>query len=354
MLRGRRDSTSGERGISTVVGTGLIVAMVVALSVTTITMFSSLSQAELGKTDPQNIGQYALEIESGGDVLVIRPRATADLGDDTAFELVINGQTIRSWDGTNALQIRCLYPGDSVLIRSENDGRTSIVQQHYFDRMTNCDEFNTFPDKFQHAKIKTENESSYHTHEINDRYAFGLGLDPDGANTFGSGEIVGSNSSIDFGPISMANRWHYVEQYDREVEGLEPPVFVVVMTDNVHMYDRPHPSEHPEINASEEYNWTDAPPDGFVPENTRLSFDVDPDGNMTTSSEDVSEPTNDVFLVFKPGCTESSFKFISEEVSYNNDVYLNDTMIIDNVNTATTGTVFAAPGVKCRGDATWE
>jgi len=63
---------------------------------------------------------------------------------------------------------------------------------------------------------------------------------------------------------------------------------------------------------------------------------------------------NDVFLVFKPGCTESKLKFSNEEVGYNNDVYLNETMIIDTVNTATTGTVFSAPGVKCRGDATWD
>jgi len=53
-------------------------------------------------------------------------------------------------------------------------------------------------------------------------------------------------------------------------------------------------------------------------------------------------------LNFKPGCTESKLKFSNEEVGYNNDVYLNETMIIDTVNTATTGTVFSAPGVRNR------
>jgi hypothetical protein len=116
MSWGSPDRPNGERGISTVAGTGLIVAIVVVLSVTTIALFSSLSQAELGKTDPQNIGQYALEVESdGGDTLVIRPKATADLGEDT--DVYLNGTMII--DNVNAATTGTVFSAPGVKCRGD-------------------------------------------------------------------------------------------------------------------------------------------------------------------------------------------------------------------------------------------
>jgi len=342
-----------ERGVSTVVGATLVVAIVVLLSVATIAMVLALGQSELSKSNPQNIGQYSLDIESeGDDTLVVRPQAATDLGDGTEFGLYINREKITTWDGTEAVEIRCLYPGDYVMIRSEGAERSAVIQEHYFDRTTDCAGFNAFPDKFQHARVKLESESAYDEYEINDRYAFGLALDPKGDHTWSSSDIVGTSNNVDFAPIPLSNRWHYVEQYDREIEGLEPPVFLVVMVDNVHWYNRPEQGLHASISG--EYNWTDAPPDGFVTGNTPASFNIDDDGNVNVISTQASEPTDDVFLVVKPGCDQTRVKFVKELTGFDNDVYFQGSKIIDDVQTTSYPKEITGPGVECRGDATWD
>jgi len=338
-----------ERGVSTVVGAALIVAIVVLLSVVTIMTVTSIGQSQLSKAEVQGVSQHSFDVEvAGEDTLSIRPQSVSSVGEETEFGLYINREKVTTWDGTEAVEIRCLYPGDHVLIRSEGAERSAVIQEHYFDRTTDCAGFNAFPDKFQHARVKLESESAYDEYEINDRYAFGLAIEPNGDSV--AGDATGSKD-MNLGPISLGNEWHYVKQYDREVAGLEPPVFVVVMVDNVHWENAPKASAHPEVDAGDYYNWTDSPPTGLDIGSGAFSV---ADGGSINPTPSGSEPTNDAYLVFKPGCDGSKFVFVDETAGYDNRIYLGGTEIISNTNTATKGTVFSAPGVKCRGDATWD
>jgi len=123
------------------------------------------------------------------------------------------------------------------------------------------------------------------------------------------------------------------------------------MVDNVHWNDVPDPSAHSEVPAGQQYNWTDDPPSGLAPGENSVT--VQSDGTLVTDSSSSTEPTNDVFLVFKPGCEGSRLKFIKNDAGYDNRIYLDGSVIVDDANAATEGQVFTAPGVECRGDASW-
>jgi len=122
------------------------------------------------------------------------------------------------------------------------------------------------------------------------------------------------------------------------------------MVDNVHRNGVPDPSSHASDCGTKSYNWTDTPPSGPNP-------GADPykiTGNSITPIDtSATEPTNDVFLLFKPGCEQSTVKFLKNSAGYNNEVYLDDTLIIPDARDASSGETFTAPGVTCRGDTSW-
>ena len=335
--------TGESRAISPVVGIALMLVIVVLLVSVSLFGFVSLAQSEVESTDAQSLGKYQFTIESGGqDTLVIRPEAVSKYGEDPTFFVRINGNRIHEWNGQDEVEINCLYPGDKVTITTADGSTSGILQTHYFDRTTDCSRFNSFPEKFSYAVVDGDAE------RINDRYAFGLSIVPNGDSV---ATDYNGNNDLNLGPISLSNKWHYVRQYDREVEGLEPPVFVVVMVDNVHWKDVPDPGIHPEVSAGTQYNWTDDPPSGLAIGSN--AYDVAGDGTITTTPSG-SEPTNDVYMVFKPGCERSKLKFVENNAGYSNEIYLEGTRIIDNASDASIeGQTFAAPGVECRGDASW-
>ena len=331
-----------RRGLTQVVGVALLVAIVVLLAGVTVAMTVSLGSDRLDAAAVHDSGKYAFDVEDA-EHLEIQAAHRTGRGADADFQLAINGNAVHEWDGTGTLEVECLYPGDRAVIRTiDDEGHSRLVMDHVIDHATTCPQFNTFPEKFAHAVV---DGTSY---KVNDRYAFGLAIDPNGdavATDYNGGH------DMQLGRISLANRWHYVKLYDREIEGLDPPVFVVVMVDNVHWTDVPNPAAHPSVSAGDRYNWTDDPPAGLTTGADSYRLD---DGHIVTNSSTATEPTNDVFLVFKPGCEASTLKFIEQNAGYANRISLNGTVIIDDASSAAPGQTFTAPGVPCRGDATWD
>lgn len=302
------------------------------------------AQSQVSTTNVLGVGQFDLDIESGDSEVIVRPAAVSDLNSQTAFELYVNDRRLLTWDGTDPVEIRCLYPGDYVTVVARNDESTAVVDEHAFGKITDCDDFNSFPEKFRYAKVQT-GDGSFQPYAVNDRYAFGLAIDPNGPNV---ATDYNGGHDVDVPRISLANEWHYVEQYTRPVAGFEPPVFVAVMVDNVHWTDVPDPS-HPAVPAGTYFDWDDEPPYAVGAD----AFEIDADGTVTPTPAG-SEPTNDVYLAFKPGCEESQFRFVAETAGYANEIYLDDEKIIDDTNAMTDGAVYTAPGVECRGDADWD
>jgi flagellin-like protein len=337
------NATGETRAVSPVVGVALMLVIVVVLVAVSLFGVLSLAESEVESTGAQSLGNYEFTIESGGqDTLVIRPEAVSKYGEDPTFFVRINGNRVHEWNGQDEVEIRCLYPGDKVTITTASSSTSSTLQTHYFDRTTDCSRFNSFPEKFSYAVVDGDAE------RVNDRYAFGLSLVPNGDSV--ATDSNGDND-LNLGKISLSNEWHYVRQYDRDVEGLEPPVFVVVLVDNVHWTDVPDPSAHPEVSAGTQYNWTDDPPGGLAIGSD--AYSVAADGTLTTTPAG-SEPTNDVYMVFKPGCEESTLKFIENNAGYSNEVYLEGARIIDDASDPSIeGQTFTAPGVECRGDTSW-
>jgi hypothetical protein len=61
-----------------------------------------------------------------------------------------------------------------------------------------------------------------------------------------------------------------------------------------------------------------------------------------------SEPTNDVYVVFKPGCQRSSFYYVTKRAGYDNHVLLDgETLFVANGRNQ--GKTFTGPGVTCAG-----
>ncbi|MBX0349534.1 type IV pilin [Halomicroarcula pellucida] len=322
----------GKRGVSPVVGVALLVLIVVLLVTVAGTMATSLGSDALTSATVHSQAQYGAAIDEGSkDTLELRVRGYNQRAPETTFELQINGRVVKHWDGQSSVSLRCVYPGDHIYVASINGETSRKVEEYYVQEPTDCPSYNTFPAKFKYAIVDGT------SHQINERYAFGLAIDPNGEQF--AADYTGSNG-MNLGPISLANPWHHIKMYERPIEGLDPPVFVVVMVDNVHWTAVPSPG----------YNWTDAPPSGLDPGEDAYSIT---DGKITTDSSSSTEPTNDVFLLFKPGCDQSTVVFVKNDAGYDNEIYLEGTKVIDDANSVSPGTVFTAPGVTCRGDASW-
>lgn len=333
--------------MSPLVGVALLIAIVFLLANVVLYMTFFTAEETVSSTNVLGAGQFNLNIESGDREVVVRPQSVSDFDSNAQFVLHINDEEVLTWDGTDPIRVRCLYPGDHVWVTSENDDSSVIADEHYYDKVTDCDDFNSFPEKFQYAKVRTDDAGSWDQYAINERYAFGLAIDP-------NGDAVATDSNGDndenVPKIPLSNKWHYVEVYDtKSVEGFEPPVFVAVMVDNVHWTDVPDPDSHSEVSEGTYYDWDDDPPFDVG----RDSFEV-VDGAVVTYDTSATEPTNDVFLVFKPGCDQSRFKIVAESAGYDNEIYFEDEKIVDNTNDIDTDKVYTASGVKCRGDTSWD
>jgi hypothetical protein len=155
---------------------------------------------------------------------------------------------------------------------------------------------------------------------------------------------------MNLGQISLQNDWHYIQRYDDGLEGLDGPVFVIVMVDNVHTTNVPDPDLHGSVTDGVYYNWTDEPPSGLNPGANSYSISGD---EVVPIDTDATEPTNDIYIVFQPGCDGSRVAFVDESAGYDNQIYLDDTRIIDNTNDDIEGETFDAPAVECPEGLTW-
>jgi len=331
---------NSNRAISTVIGVTILVVIVLLLVVAAGFAVTGLSENALQSAAVHSQANYDVQIENRADKkLRLRLRNFKEHDPETEFLLQVNDRNLFRWDGQSELTGECLYPGDSLTVVSVNGDTRYIAEEYTVENPTDCTTYNTFRKKFEYGVF---NGDSY---AIRDEYDFGLAIDPNGDDI--ATEHNGPKD-LDVGKIPLSNDWHYVERYDRNVSGLSPPVFVVVMVDNVHWSDVPD-ATLTNVPSGEYYNWTDSPPSGLDPGSN--SFTVN-GGTVETNSTDATEPTNDIYFAFKPGCDESTLKFIDESAGYDNDIYLKGTKIIDNTNSVSNST-FDAPGVECPEGASW-
>lgn len=346
--RRRQRSGAGDdeasRAVSTVVGVALLVLIVLLMAITAGSMFLDLGASSLSTAHDQ--GLFEGEVTPSGEAVVIESLAMVDHSSEVDFVLEVNGEEVRRWNGQDTVEIECLYPGDHVQLFTKGPKKTFLIDEYYFDEASECPRYRTFPEKFKHVVV--DNAS----HAVNDRYAFGLSIVPNGSSV--ATDYTGDND-VNLGNVSMANEWHLVKLHNEEIEGLEPPVFVIVLVDNVHWEEAPDPDNHTGISDSDYYNWSDSPPEDLTIGED--SYEVS-SGTLSTNTSAATEPTNDIFMVFKPGCDESELVLVDVEALYHNEVYMNgeriidDTSVYDGLGDADTEE-FTAPGVECNGPATW-
>lgn len=330
-----------QRGLSTALGAILLVAIAVLLVVTAGTLALGLSNDALGSAAVHSQGQYDVTITNKAEETLLVQAAQFQQGSpETTFTVRINDREVHQWDGKSTLEMECLYPGDTITVRSSAGDTTFPVEEQAVEQPTNCDRYNTFRKKFQFGVIEGQSKT------IREPYDFGLALEPNGDST---ADDSNGGQDMNLGPISLTNDWHHIERFDKNIEGVEPPVFLIVMVDNVHWEDVPDPGLDP-VPSDQYYNWTDSPPDGLDPGADSFSVtgnDVEP------INEDSTEPTNDIYVLFKPGCDQSKVVFIEESAGYDNRIYQSGEVIIENTNDAATGETFEAPGLHCPEGLTW-
>ena len=320
-----RRSASG-RGLSPVVGVALLVVVAVLLAVVATLSLTSLSSTALDRSSVHGTGAYGFEVsESGDEHLFVTPESVQSQG--TTFNLRINGYEAYSWNGTSRLEITCLYPGDQFTIYTSEGSTTALVTTHTVRDPTGCSLGIT--ERFEYAFVNGKKVV------VGEEYAFGLAIDPDGP---GSDRTFGNPVDQQrVGPVPLSNDWHHSERFDRTLHGISPPVWLFVLTDNVHWDTAPA--------YQGGLNWTDAPPAGRDPGSSAYSVS----GSTVSPINDPStEPTNDVYLLFKPGCDGSEVKLIDNFAGYENQILLDGTVVVpDASDPSAVGTTFAAPAIPC-------
>lgn len=331
-----------RRSISTVLGVILLAAIVVLLVSVAGVMTVSVSETTLGSAAVHSVGHYDVAIENQAErTLHLQLEDFRSLDSSTDFRIRINGREVYQWDGQTTVEISCLYPGDTITVASTNGDTTNLVREYTVEEPTDCSAYSTFRNKFQYGVVEGT------SHQIRAEYDFGLSIVPNGDSV--ASDNNGDND-MNLGQISLQNDWHHIQRYDEEIEGVEPPVFVIVMVDNVHWTDVPDPSLDP-VPSDQYYNWTDDPPSGLDPGSD--AYSIEDDGSVDPIDTDETEPTNDIYIVFQPGCDGSEVVFVDESAGYDNQIYLDGTQIIDNTNDDIEGETFSAPAVDCPDGLTW-
>ena len=308
-----------SRGISKVMGVVLMTGLTVATAAGAFTMVMVVGDS--GSPAVHSQASFSIEEHQpdGDPVLAIVPDAVA--GDESTFVLEINGKTVHEWDGRTQVNVHCLFTGDTITVYKRTDGKTELVERRVYKDALSCPSISKFGEKFEYVtvngeKVRIRDDSSG---------AFGLKIDPDGP---------GADTHTNVGPMPLSNPWHYGAVYpDTEIEGMEPPVWVFVMTDNVHRPGVP--------SGNGALNWSDPPPGNPGAGSYSIS------NGQVQPTPSGSEPTNDIYLVFNPGCSGSEIKLVAESAGYDNQITLNGAVVIPNTNTATQNTVISAPAISC-------
>lgn len=293
------------RGVASVLSVVLLVGVVVILGI----VLAVGAMAMLPETsEPRPQADFRID-RSNGAIRV----APAFMEDGTRFALKINGQRVYTWIGgrnDDVRRLRCLDAGDRVSVTSLHDQerRTYVIEDLVVQVQTDCT-LTGIGSRFAYAQVGGRTVPL-----TDERYSFGLSIDPNGPNS-----VNGDTT------YPASNPWNYVQRYDREVEGLQPPVYVVVFADNV-------------------ADW-DAEPTESDRQAIANSYHVDSNGNLNPTPGG-SEPTNDVYMVFQPGCQQSQFKYVTKDAAYDNHILLNGQLLFV-ADGSSLGTTYSAPGVQC-------
>lgn len=308
------------------IGVTLLVAVVVMLAVVATMSLSSLAESGTDASAVHGMGAYSIGVPDDGDGerLVIEPQAVNTRS--STYNLRINGRDVYEWDGKEKLELTCLYPTDRISVYTEKGETTNLVAEYDVETALDCKL--GFVERFEYAFVHEDGTET--KVDMKSEYAFGLAMDPDGP-----GEDSGTDAEI--GPISFANDWHYSKKYNKDLEGFEGPVWVFILVDNVH------------AGGAGDLNWTDAPPAGTDP--GEGNYEIDGDQVEPEPYGGSGEPTNDVYIVFEPGCDKSRMKIVGIEAGYENSILMDGTVIADDVNNANQDThidtIYDAPGIPC-------
>jgi hypothetical protein len=120
--------------------------------------------------------------------------------------------------------------------------------------------------------------------------------------------------------VPAQNPWHYLERHFEPLEGVDPPLWIVVFADNAE-FDTEPPSDQPKR--------------AFRIEDEKL-----------IAKTDGTEPTNDEYFIFKRGVEHSTLKFVVEHSGLSNDILFGDELLIENTDNIDEGETFRLPGVK--------
>lgn len=293
-----------QRGLTPIVSIALMTLVVIILAV--VVIIGALTFLP----EDQSVRPNAdFTFEHTGTSLEVRP-VYMDNGNE--FNLRLNEKQAYTWTGNGATEERklsCLNEGDTVRITSSPaPRRTYLIEDYTVKTPTDCGLAGS-TSRFTYAsvdgrKMPLESES----------YEFSLAIDPNGPNS-----VNGDTT------YSTTNSWNYIEKYDRTVEGLDPPVYVIVFADNVG-------------------DWSSEPTESDL-DGMATSYSVDASGNVSPTPSG-SEPTNDVYMVFQPDCDQSQFLYVDKEASYDNHIYLDGDLLFVDSDTSPE-TTFSAPGVQC-------
>lgn len=293
-----------ERAVAPVIAIVLLVAMVVVLSAVLAVTSLQIAPEDGYTSQPQ--GAFEYEYDDG----VVRVYPT-QISNDAKFDLVVKGTTVYTWEGdgaTDVRELRCLYPGDTVRIVNDAGDKTYVNSEWEVKSPTKCPIEGT-EKRFTTVMVNDKKEPVFRS-----QYEFTLKIGPD--------EDAATYEDVD-NEVPVTNEWHYVQRYNRTVEGLQPPVYVIVLADNA--------------------DYDDSPEDGEVVK----SYEIEDDGTLNPTPTSENEPTNDIYMVFRPGCDESKLKFIAESAGYSNTIILGEEVIIQDTNDATEGKTYTAGGVEC-------
>ncbi|QLH75909.1 hypothetical protein HZS55_00695 [Halosimplex rubrum] len=297
-----------DRATASVLSVLLLVAVTLVVSMVLVVGTLTFLPSE-GEESVRPQADFGVERDDG--TVVVDPQY---MEEGVPFTLLINGREAYSWEGAHTEEVRrlrCLNEGDTVRVRAEaGDDRTYLIEDFDVRTRTECD-LSGSAARFTYAQV-----GSRQVPLADADHEFTLAIDPDGPNSV--------NGDTDF---PTTNPWVYVERYDRALEGLGSPVYLVVFADNV----------------GSVADWR-SPPSDDERDEMADAFEVDGDSVRVTAGG--VEPTDDVYMLFEPGCSESRFKFLRMQGGYNNQILIDGTELF-RTDDATTGQVYTGPGVDC-------
>lgn len=299
--------TSGdERAAAPLVGVLLLVAVAIVAAM----LVAVLALTILPQGQPSTSFTASFQFDRTNGHLAITP---SHVESEDRYHLTVNGVEVYAWSDDETQTLACLNDGDQVDIVGAEPGadETYLLREYEVGAPTTCP-YTGAAARFAFAKVGNRRMPL-----LDSTYDFTLAIDPDGPT-----------SQLGDRDFATSNPWVYVQRYDRPIEGLGPPAYVVVFPDNVHGWGA---------------DWDDQPSDDV---RTAMADAYEIRGGNVAVNGSAAEPTNDVYMVFAPGCSESTFRFVRMQGGYNNQILLDGTEMFRTSSTSP-GTDYTRQGVDC-------